>query len=222
MPFLAIIGGVFLLIVAQPDLGTAITIGGVAVGMYFLANAPYRDIGIIGVLSATGLAGLIAVAPYRMERLLTFLHPERDPLGDGYHINQALLAIGSGGFWGRGYGHSRAKFQYLPEVSGDSIFAVIGEELGFVFTVALIMLYGYIFLRILRIAERAPDTFGRLLVAGIGIWLFVQMMVNVGAMVALFPLTGLPLPFISYGGTALMTMLTGIGILMSVSRQSAR
>jgi cell division protein FtsW len=146
------------------------------------------------------------------------LHPELDPQGIGYHINQALLAIGSGGFFGLGYGHSRQKFQYLPEVAGDSIFAVITEEMGFVVAVFLIGLFLLLLWRILEIAKRAPDNFAKYVVVGIGAWLVIQAFVNIGSMVALMPITGVPLPFVSYGGTSLAISLAAIGVVLNVSK----
>jgi len=159
------------------------------------------------------------MAPYRAARLMTFLHPELDPQGIGYHINQAFLAIGSGGFWGRGFGMSRQKFQYLPEVAGDSIFAIIAEELGFFFGFILVFAYLYLMYRGFKIAQKAPDNFAKLLVVGVISWILIQSFVNIGAMVGLLPLTGVPLPFISYGGTAMAVLMGACGIVINISRQ---
>ncbi|MBI2644654.1 FtsW/RodA/SpoVE family cell cycle protein, partial [Candidatus Uhrbacteria bacterium] len=147
-------------------------------------------------------------------------NPDIDPLGIGYHINQALLAVGSGGLWGKGFGHSRQKFAYLPEVFGDSIFAVIAEELGFIFAVLFISFILFFILRGLRIAQRAGDNFGMLIVAGIMSWIAFQSFVNIGAMLSILPLTGIPLPFVSYGGTALIVEMAAIGIVLNVSRHT--
>ena len=148
------------------------------------------------------------------------MHPELDPKGVGYQINQSFLAVGSGGFWGVGIGHSRQKFQYLPEVHADSIFAVIAEETGFFFSTILVLLIGFIGLRGLRIAKSAPDKFSRLLVGGIVVWFIWQSFLNIGSMVGAMPLTGVPLPFVSHGGSALMVALAAAGIILSVSKQS--
>ena len=175
---------------------------------------------IILVLALVTFGLLIKIAPYRLSRLVVFLNPEIDPQGSGYQINQALLAIGSGGFWGLGLGQSRQKYNYLPEVVGDSIFAVIAEELGFIGVIALITLFVLLAFLGFKIAKSARDDFGRLAACGITIWLVFQAFVNMGAMVGLLPLTGIPLPFISLGGTALTVSLASIGILINIARQS--
>ena len=191
-----------------------------AFAMYFLGGAKSSHVLLAGI-GGIGLMGIIVkIAPYRMKRLTTFLNPEADPLGMGYHINQALLAVGSGGFWGRGFGHSRQKFAYLPEVFGDSIFAVIAEELGFLIAMIFISLLLFWILRGLRIARASADDFGMLLVAGCMSWFAFQMFVNIGAMLSILPLTGVPLPFVSYGGTALIVEMAAIGIILNVSKTS--
>ncbi|MBI4281060.1 FtsW/RodA/SpoVE family cell cycle protein, partial [Candidatus Uhrbacteria bacterium] len=141
-----------------------------------------------------------------------------DPQGIGYHVNQALLAIGSGGFWGLGFGHSRQKYQYLPEVQGDSIFAIVGEELGFLFAVALIVCFLALLWRGLRIVVQAPDAFGKFVGVGILSWISFQTFINMGAMVGLLPLTGVPLPLISYGGTAMVMTLAAAGVMLNISK----
>jgi cell division protein FtsW len=151
---------------------------------------------------------------------MTFLHPEIDPQGIGYHINQAFLAIGSGGWLGLGYGQSRQKFAYLPEVVGDSIFAVIAEELGFIITATLIVLFLILAWRGLQLAQRSTDDYAKYLVVGIIAWFIFQAFFNIGAMLGLMPLTGIPLPFISYGGTAMVATLAAAGILVNISRQN--
>ena len=153
-----------------------------------------------------------------MNRLTSFLHPELDPQGIGYHVNQAYLAIGSGGFWGLGYGHSRQKYLYLPEVQADSIFAVIAEEMGFVVSLALLGLIVLIAWRGLKIAKASGNQYQFLLVGGISVWFFWQACMNIGAMVGLLPLTGVTLPFVSHGGSSLMTCLAAVGVVASVSR----
>lgn len=208
------------MIVQQPDVGTSFILFAIVFGLLFLARAKMSHIGMLLAAGAVTFIVLIAKAPYRMARFMTFLHPELDPQGKGYHINQAYLAIGSGGWFGLGLGHSRQKFQYLPEVHADSIFAVIAEETGFVVSSLVIILVVLIAMRGLGIAKNSSDEFGRLLVCGIVIWFVVQSFMNIAAMIGLMPITGVPLLFISHGGTALITALAAAGILINVSKQT--
>jgi cell division protein FtsW len=150
---------------------------------------------------------------------LTFLNPQRDPLGASYHVRQILIALGSGGIFGLGLGQSRQKHEFLPAVTTDSIFAVIGEELGFVGAALIVFVFLALIWRGIKVANQAPDDFGRLLAVGITAWIGLQALVNLAAMVALVPLTGVPLPFISYGGSSLVLALTGVGILLNISKQ---
>lgn len=219
-PFLALLGTITLLVVKQPDVGTMSIIAIIALTSYFVAGAPLRDFALISGLAVAAFILLIKTAPYRAARFFVFLNPELDPQGVGYHINQALLAIGSGGIFGVGLGHSRQKFNYLPEVAGDSIFAVIAEELGFIIAVGVLTLFVVFMVRGYRIARNAPDEFGRILAAGITSWFGFQALINVGALSGILPLTGIPLPFISYGGTALITSFSALGILMNISRHA--
>lgn len=222
VPFMTVLGIIMLLLILQPDTGTMGIIVAMALAVYFVAGAPMRYFVAFGALGSFLFWLLIKFSPYRAARFMTFLHPELDPQGVGYHINQALLAVGSGGFLGRGYGHSLQKFQYLPEVAGDSIFAVLAEEFGFFMTTAILVLYVAMLLRGLRIASDAPDAFGRYLVVGIVAWLGIQAFVNIGAMVGILPITGVPLPFVSYGGTALAISMSAIGIVLNVSMHHAK
>lgn len=215
--FVAITGGLILL---QPDMGTTIVVTAIASAMYFLAEYPVMHmllLALSGVLS--GLA-LILTSPYRAERLKTFLNPAQDPLGSSYHIRQVLLALGSGGLLGVGIGKSRQKHEYLPEATTDSIFAIIGEELGFVGTMVTIMVFLYLIYLGFKVAAKAKDPFQKTLAGGITAWIATQVILNIASMVALTPLTGIPLPLISYGGSALISMLAGIGILINVARRS--
>ncbi|USN53921.1 MAG: putative lipid II flippase FtsW [Candidatus Nomurabacteria bacterium] len=219
VPFMVILGIITLLVMAQPDLGTMTVIGLIAVIVYFVAGAPAKHFAWITAIAVSLFAIFIKIAPYRAARLTVFLNPALDPQGIGYHINQALLAIGTGGIFGVGLGHSRQKFNYLPEAAGDSIFAVIAEELGFLMVVALLAVFAFLIYRGFQTARQAPDDFGRLLAAGITAWLGLQAFVNIGALSGILPLTGIPLPFVSYGGTALVINLAAAGILLSISRQ---
>jgi len=218
VPFVSILGIISFLMAVQPDIGTLSIIALISLVVYFAAGAPILHLGWISGAGALLFFILIKIAPYRAARFMTFLHPELDPQGIGYHINQALLAIGSGGFFGLGLGLSRQKFQYLPEVAGDSIFAVIAEELGFLFAVGLIIFFIFLALRGFKIAKSVPDGFGRLLAIGITSWFVFQAFINIGAMLSLLPITGIPLPFISYGGTALTVGLAAAGIMANISK----
>lgn len=220
IPFLVVVGIVGILIALQPDVGTLVVVAGAAILMFFAAGARLTYIfGIIGTAAAL-LFLLIQSAPYRVARFTTFLHPDLDPSGIGYQVHQALLAVGSGGIWGLGFGMSRQKFRYLPEPAGDSIFAIAAEELGFLRMVVMLALFGFVFWRGYTIAREAPDAFGRFMAIGITSWLFIQTMVHIGANLAIAPLTGMPLPFISAGGSSLVVCLAAVGILINISRYS--
>ncbi len=220
LPFLGVLGVVVLLIMLQPDTGTMLIIAMISTAVYFVAGAPWKHIGTLFAGGVAGLFLLIKMAPYRAARLATFLNPDTDTQGAGYHLKQSLLAVGSGGLFGLGLGHSRQKFAYLPEAAGDSIFAIAAEELGFFFSVLLLCLFIYFIIRGIKISSSAPDTFGKLLAVGIVTWIGWQAIMNIGAMVGILPLTGVPLPMVSYGGTALMTVLAAIGILINISKHT--
>lgn len=220
LPFLVVLGAIMLLMVLQPDIGTMSIIAAMALVVYFVAGAPLAYVGGLIGMGVVGLGLLIGLAPYRAARFTTFLHPELDPQGIGYHINQALLAIGSGGLFGLGYGHSRQKFQFLPEVAGDSIFAVTAEELGLFACVFLLGLFLAFLWRTIEIANGAPDKFGKYVGVGVASWIVIQAFVNIGSMVALMPITGVPLPFVSYGGTSLVVSMAAIGVVLNISKYS--
>jgi cell division protein FtsW len=220
LPFISVLGVIMILMVLQPDIGTMSIIAAMSLIVYFVAGAPLIYIGGLIAAGVAGLGMLIGLAPYRAARFTTFLNPELDPQGIGYHINQALLAIGSGGLFGLGYGHSRQKFQYLPEVAGDSIFAIAAEELGLFISLFVLMLFLAFLWRTIHIAKEAPDAFGKYVAVGIAAWIVVQAFVNIGSMVALMPITGVPLPFISYGGTSLAISLTAVGVVLNISKYS--
>ncbi len=220
LPFIFLVGLVGFLLVIQPDVSTLGIICLTALAIYFLAGAKLYHIAFL-ILSGVGiLAVLIKTAPYRMQRLTVFLHPEVDPQGIGYQINQALLAIGSGGILGLGLGHSRQKYNYLPESISDSIFAIISEELGLIGALILISLFIILALRGFRIAKNAPDAFGKLVAGGITFWIISQAFMNIMAISGLIPLTGIPLPFISYGGSALVISLIAMGIVLNISKHT--
>lgn len=219
-PFLVLVAAILALIMLQPDLGTAMVVIFTAMITYFISGANLLHLAGLITLGLAAGAGLIWTSAYRRARLLTFLNPGRDPLGSSYHIQQALIAIGSGGWWGMGLGQSRQKYEFLPQVSTDSIFAVIAEEVGFFGGAILIAALFYLIFRALRISRLAPDEFTRLLAAAIAGWLGIQTVINLAAMLALVPLTGVPLPFISYGGSSLVVNLAAVGILLNISRFS--
>ena len=220
LPFLGIMGLIGFLIMKQPDTGTFGVIVLTSFAIFFVSGARIQHLASMGGLGAFALWILIKVEPYRFNRILTFLDPGADPQGIGYQINQALLAVGSGGFLGVGLGHSRQKFNYLPEPVGDSIFAVIGEELGMIGATILVILFVVLAIRGIKIAKNSPDMFGRLVATGITMWITLQAFINISANIALVPLTGIPLPFISYGGTSLIFLMAAVGILLNISKQS--
>ena len=219
--FLVLLAMVIGLVVLEPDLGTAAVILGTALVLYFTSGAPVWQFGLLIPAVAAALGALALASPYRFRRVATFLNPESDPLGASYQIRQVLLALGSGGLFGIGIGKSRQKYEYLPEANTDSIFAIIAEEIGFIGATAVIVLFLFLIWRGFRIAKRAPDSFGRMLATGIASWIGIQTAVNLAANVALIPLTGVPLPLISYGGSSLVVTLAGLGILLNISRHRA-
>lgn len=218
LPFVGAVGIVGVVMLAQPDTDTFLIIACAGMAMYLAAGAKWQHIvGII--LSGAILLGAVAmVRPYVMERLTTFMHPEADPLGSGYQIQQSLIAIGSGGAFGRGFGQSIQKFEYLPEPIGDSIFAVYAEEFGFLGAAVLIIGLVCLALRGFKTAAQADDIFGTLLVTGFISLIITQAFLNIAAMTGMAPLSGLPLPFISHGGTSLMATLASLGIVLNVSK----
>jgi cell division protein FtsW len=220
LPFSIILGVISLFLILQPDVSTLGVIATTGLVMYFLAGTPFwHSLLLIGV-GLGSLMALIAIAPYRASRLAVFLDPSLDPLGKGYQVKQALIGIGSGGLTGTGLGLSFQKFGVLPEPISDSIFAVFAEEMGFIGSFLLITLLFAFAWRVLVISRRVPDTFAKLAAAGIGFWLFFQATINIGSMLGILPLTGIPLPFISYGGSALIAELIAMGILLNISKQA--
>lgn len=223
VPFGVMVGAAITAIALfQKDLGTAAVLAVAALGMFAVAGGQRRHILLLvgaGILMVTVF---IAVAPHRVGRLTTFLHPTQDPTGAGYHVNQAMIGIGSGGLFGTGLGHSIQVYGYLPEATTDSIFAVMAEEFGLVGALIILALYALVIYRGLMVAAGAPDQFSRLLAAGISLWFCFQALINIGAMLSLVPLTGIPLPYISYGGTNLVVSLIGAGMLLNISRYTTK
>ncbi len=222
LPFAGLLGAVVLFLVLQPDTGTMVVLAGTSVMMYLASGAPLLWFATLS-LSGIGLVALlIKISPYRAARFMTFLHPELDPKGIGYHINQAILAIGSGGFFGLGYGNSRQKFLYLPEVEADSIFAIIAEEMGFVVVLFLLAAYASLVFRCFKIAKEADDAFGALIAVGVGSWVGIQLLINVMSMTGLMPMTGVTLPFISHGGTSMVVLLGAMGLVAGIPRHTKK
>lgn len=218
LPLAAGLGVITLLIMKQPDLGTTLVILLTAGTMYFLSGASLQSLALLALSGMAGTALLVSSAAYRLSRWESFLDPWGDPAGKGFHIIQLLIALGSGGIWGLGIGASRQKFFYVPGAHTDGIFAIIGEEMGFVGSVAVILLFAAVVYRGARIVQRAPDAFGSLLAAGIISWITYQTLINIGGITRAIPLTGIPLPFISYGGSSLAATMAAVGILLSISR----
>lgn len=219
-PFLVVLGSVALMLLKQPTTTTVVLIAVSAMVLYFVSGAKLSYVGGIGLVGALVLAGVIVATPYRFQRIANFLNPDANPLGGGYHINQAQIAIGAGKIFGVGYGQSTTKISYLPEPIGDSIFAVVAEEMGFVGSIALVSVFLLLVLRILLLARSTKDRFGKLLLVGFGTLISLQVFINIGAISGLLPLTGVPLPFISYGGTALAVFMTMGGIVANISKHS--
>lgn len=217
IPFAILLALPSALLLAQPNTSTMLLILATGAVMYFAAGAPWRDFGIliVGIIVALGL--VIAARPYVLERIKTYIDPSANSLSSGYQIQQSLIAIGSGGLFGRGFGQSVEKFNYLPEPDGDSIFAVFAEEAGFLGAAILVAVFLALAARGIVIAGHSHDLFGGLVALGFSFIIILQAFVNIGAMLGIVPLTGLPLPFISHGGTALLASLIMCGLILNVA-----
>ncbi|MED1796904.1 stage V sporulation protein E [Brevibacillus nitrificans] len=220
VPALAIPLVCFALIMLQPDLGTGTVLMGTAVVMIFASGAKISHFAALGMVGVAGFIGLILSAPYRIKRITSFLDPWSDPLNTGYQIIQSLYAIGPGGLLGLGLGQSRQKHLYLPEPYNDFIFSIVAEELGFIGGTLILLLFLLLLWRGMRTAITAPDLFGSLLALGIIGMIAIQVVINIGVVTGMFPVTGITLPFLSYGGSSLTLMLTGVGVLLNISRFS--
>ncbi|MFA6397331.1 MAG: putative lipid II flippase FtsW [Candidatus Paceibacterota bacterium] len=222
LPTTILLGVVALVLLKQPDTKSVILLVLVSCGMLLISGAKIRYLILTFIIAVMALGGLILFRPYLAERMKTFVDPSRDPSGSSYQLQQSLIAVGSGGMFGRGFGQSIQKYSYLPEPQGDSIFAVIGEEFGFVGSVLFIILLLVFALRGLKIANKSPDTFSRLFVAGIVILITAQSFIHIACAIGVFPLTGLPLVFVSQGGTSLLLSLAAIGIILNISKFQKR
>lgn len=219
LPLLPALGVIALLVLLQPDLGTSLVLACIGIGVLFVAGAPYRYLAPIAV-AAVAVAGAAALAaPYRRARILAFLNPWADPFNTGYQTIQSLIALGSGGWFGVGLGASRQKWMYIPNAHTDFIFAILGEEMGLLGTSVVIGLFLFLAFLGVRTARKAPDRFGMLVAAGVTLWVALQALINIGATTAAMPITGVPLPLVSFGGSSLVILLAAIGILTNIALQ---
>lgn len=218
LPPLGMIGAAFGLIMLQPDLGTGTVMFGASLLIVFTAGARIKHLAGLAALGVLGFVGLILAAPYRLQRITAFLDPWSDPLGAGYQIIQSLYAIGPGGLAGLGLGMSRQKYSYVPEPQTDFIFSILAEELGFIGGLLVLILFLILVWRGMRVAMTVDDLFGSLLAVGIVGMVGIQVVINIGVVIGLMPVTGITLPLISYGGSSLTLMLTALGILLNISR----
>lgn len=219
-PFVVVLGVIAFLMLLQPDIGTLAIIALVSLIVYFVGGGKIFHILVMIIIGVLAFAVMVQYKPYRLDRFRCFIDPGFSSNDICYQVNQSLIAVGSGGWFGRGLGESRQKFMYIPEIQGDSIFPIIAEETGLIFSGILVILYIYIFYRGYLIAKYAPDVFGRILAIGIVSWIVIQAVLNIGGMINLLPMTGVPLPFVSYGGSAIMSALAAIGILINISKQT--
>ncbi len=218
LPMIPAFGFMAFLVMAQPDMGTTLVLAFIVMGLLFVAGAPMRYFVPMGVAGAA-LASFAAFhSPYRRARMLAFLNPWADPLHTGYQIIQSLIALGSGGWLGVGLGASRQKWSYVPNAHTDFIFSILGEEMGLLGTIVVLGMFAFLAYLGIRTARKAPDRFGMLIASGVTIWIAMQAVVNIGAVSAALPVTGVPLPLVSFGGTSLVVTLAAAGLLVSVAR----
>jgi cell division protein FtsW len=222
VPFLALLGLVTLLVILERDLGTTLIIAAILLAQFMVAGGRKRHVLLLALIIGLSVYIFIRMEPYRLHRMLAFFNPWADPLNTGFQAIQSVVALGSGGVFGVGLGQSIQKYQWLPFAHTDFIFAIVGEETGLIGTAGVLALFGLFAYRGYRIALKAPDAFGSLLACGITTWIAFQAMVNVAAVTVTLPTTGVPLPFISYGGSSLAIALGAVGILLNVSTQSEK
>jgi cell division protein FtsW len=222
VPFLALLGFTILLVILERDLGTTLIVAGILLAQFLVAGGRKRHVLLLALIMALCVYLFIRMEPYRLHRILAFVDPWSDPLNTGFQAIQSVVALGSGGFAGVGLGHSIQKYQWLPFAHTDFIFAIVGEETGLLGTSAVLALFGLFTYRGYRVALKAPDAFGSLLACGVTTWIALQAMINIAAVTVTLPTTGIPLPFISYGGSSLAIALLAVGILINVSTQSEK
>ncbi len=219
-PFFIVLALITALLFLQPDFGTLIVVSLISFAIYFLAGYSIKHFLVIILIALSLVAVGVAVEPYRFNRIKAFIDPSVDPQGISYQVNQSMISIGSGGLFGVGFGKSTQKFGFLPEVVNDSIFAVVAEELGFVGSLFLISLFVASTFLMVKLSQDINDKFGKLLVMGVAVWVIGQAFINIAAISGLLPLTGIPLPFLSYGGTAIIALLAGMGIVLNVAKKA--
>lgn len=219
LPILLVIGVFFVLIMLEPDFGTAMVIVLTLVVMIFISGVKLSFFIKVGLLGLLGIVGLIIIAPYRMERIVSFLNPWVDPLGSGYQIIQSLYAIGPGGLLGQGFLNSHQKQFYLPEPQTDFIFSIISEEFGFLGILIVTSFIAFIFYRIIKIALKENNLFKKYLAFGLGFGIIIQSLLNIAVVIGLIPVTGVTLPFLSYGGSSLLISMISIGIILNISKK---
>jgi cell division protein FtsW len=219
LPLVPVLGFLVFLVMMQPDLGTTMVLAFIGFGILFVAGAPLRYLVPMGFTGAALSLVAALSEEYRRERVLAFLDPWKDPLNTGYQTIQSLIALGSGGWLGVGLGASRQKWMYVPNAHTDFIFAILGEEMGLVGTFVVVLMFAFLAYLGVRTAQRAPDRFGMLIASGITIWISMQALVNMGAVTASLPITGVPLPLVSFGGSSLVISLLAMGILVNIAKQ---
>ena len=218
VPLVPVAGIMMILVLLEGDFGNTVMLAAIMAGMLFAAGVPLRFFAALGALGAVGIFLLTLAAPYRMERFTSWLDPSADRLGYGWQITQGQYALGTGGWWGVGLGASREKWGSLPEAHTDFIFPVIGEELGLVGTLSVLLLFGLLAFAIFRLSRTTQDPFVRMASAGVGAWIVIQAVVNIGGVLGLMPITGVPLPLVSYGGSSLVPTLTALGMVLAFAR----
>jgi cell division protein FtsW len=219
LPLIPALGVLTLLVLLQPDLGTTLVLGFIGIGLLFVAGAPLRYVSPIVVVGTLMTAAAAMAEPYRRARIFAFLNPWADPFNTGYQTIQSLIALGSGGWFGVGLGASRQKWSYIPNAHTDFIYAILGEETGLLGTLVVLGLFAFLAYMGIRTARKAPDRFGMIIAAGITIWVTLQALINIGAVTAALPVTGVPLPLVSFGGTSLVILLVAMGILTNIAHQ---
>lgn len=219
-PFVGLLGFIAFLMLLQPDLGTLLIISGTSLIVYFVGGGSVKHISLIIMCGLIGLAAMVYVKPYQMNRFKCMIDPSFSAADICYQTNQSLIAVGSGGIFGRGLGGSRQKFMYLPEVSGDSIFAIIAEEFGLLICILLVTCYLFLFYRGYLVSQNINDDFGRILSIGIVTWIMLQAVINIGGIISLMPMTGVPLPLISYGGSSILATMSALGVLTNISKHT--
>jgi len=220
LPLLIILGIIGILLIKQPDNGSFLVICVTGISMFLVAGGRFKDMLIIGLIGVVCITIVAFTRPYVMSRIYTFMNPTENSLTSGYQVQQSLIALGSGQFFGRGFGQSIQKYKFLPVSTSDSIFAILGEELGFVGCIVVIGFFLFFIFRGFRIAIKAPDTFSGLLVVGIVIIIVVQSFVNIGSTIGVIPFSGVPLAFFSQGGTSMLAMLAQLGIVLNISKSA--